>query len=377
MKEQTALLKYSAFIVFILFFTSLSAQDFVKSKTNDFEWRLIGRVFFDGGAFFNDKTDLGNGFQVNDVRLGTQIRFLENWSAKIELGYGDGKVSMKDVFVGYRFGEHDLQLGHFFEPFGNDRIGSTNFKFMTIASADKTLGNKRKLGISYSYNRTCFNFMGGVFSDGDIDKANALDQGYNLAAKLIGRPWQGDKKMLHLAVAPRFSSRGDQVNFTSGVPTNLLSKENNNFIEARLDQAINQWKMEVEAIFLYNKWYAEGHYLLAHVNRAGLPNYNAEGWYVQGGYMIIGEKQNYDARSGMIKNPAPKSLEVLCRYNRTNLNDGEIVGGKMSDVTVGANYFINKYIVAKINYVRVMVDDSALAGADDFNLMQARLQFSF
>ena len=66
---------------------------------------MIGRVFFDGGYFFNDTTDLGSSFQVNDIRLGTQIRFLEHWEAKIELGYGDNKISMKDIFLTYKFGE--------------------------------------------------------------------------------------------------------------------------------------------------------------------------------------------------------------------------------------------------------------------------------
>ena len=90
------------------FFISLSAQEFVKGGANGFEWRLIGRVFFDGGYFFNDTTDLGSSFQVNDIRLGTQIRFLEHWEAKIELGYGDNKISMKDIFLTYKFGENGI-----------------------------------------------------------------------------------------------------------------------------------------------------------------------------------------------------------------------------------------------------------------------------
>ena len=99
------------------FFISLSAQEFVKGGANGFEWRLIGRVFFDGGYFFNDTTDLGSSFQVNDIRLGTQIRFLEHWEAKIELGYGDSKISMKDIFLTYKFGEQAVRCGiHMSDP---------------------------------------------------------------------------------------------------------------------------------------------------------------------------------------------------------------------------------------------------------------------
>ena len=129
------------------FFISLSAQEFVKGGANGFEWRLIGRVFFDGGYFFNDTTDLGSSFQVNDIRLGTQIRFLEHWEAKIELGYGDSKISMKDIFLTYKFGEQAVRVGYQYEPFGNSRVGTTNFRFMTNAASDKALGNSRKLGV--------------------------------------------------------------------------------------------------------------------------------------------------------------------------------------------------------------------------------------
>ena len=357
--------------------SALKAQNFVVSETNGFEWRLMGRVFFDAGVFFNDKTDLGNGVQINDLRLGTQIRFLQHWNVKMELGYGDEKVSIKDIYINYKTGNHNIRLGYYHEPFGIDRIGSTNFKFIETASSDKTFGSNRKLGICYLYNQTYFNFMGGVFSDGNPAKANQLNQGYTLSTKFIGRPVVGDGRLLHLAVAPRFSSHGDRIEFKGGVPTTLLSGEDNRFVFADVTQAINQWKMEVEVIGIYRKWYLEGHYLMAHVNRAGVPNYNGQGGYVQGGYMILGEKQNYNPVTGMVANPAPKSLEILCRYNRTNLNDAGITGGKLSDISAGMNYFINRYIVARLNYVHVMTSHGAPGGADDFDLIQGRIQFSF
>lgn len=365
------------FIFQMFLFTPLRAQGFVVSKTNNFEWRLMGRVFFDGGVFFNDNAGLGNGFQINDLRLGTQILFLQDWNVKIELGYGDEKISLKDVYINYKAGEHNIRLGYYHEPFGVDRIGSTNFKFIETSSADKTFGSSRKLGVSYIYNQTYFNFMGGVFSDGNINKANQLNQGYTLSGKFIGRPVAGDGRLLHLAVAPRFSSNSEEIRFNGGVPTSLLSGEDNRFVSATIDRVINQWKMEAELIAIYRKWYVEGHYLIAHVNRSGVENYNGQGGYVQGGYMILGEKQNYNPVTGMVANAAPKSLEILCRYNRTNLNDAGIMGGRLSDVSVAMNYFINKYIAARINYVHVMTSDNAPAGADDFDLVQARLQFAF
>lgn len=74
---------------------------------------------------------------------------MQHWNVKMELGYGDEKVSIKDIYINYKTGNHSIRLGYYHEPFGIDRIGSTNFKFIETASADKTFGGSRKLGVSY------------------------------------------------------------------------------------------------------------------------------------------------------------------------------------------------------------------------------------
>lgn len=382
MKRLLTLLPFRAFL--LTFFIScsslyipLSAQEFVGGGNNAFEWRLIGRVFFDGGVFMNDTVDRGTSFQVNDIRLGTVIRIQDAWEAKIELGYGDSKISLKDIYLNYTYKANSFRLGYHYEPFGNARVGTANFRFMTNATSDKALGNSRKLGISYSYNHDWFNFMGGVFSDGDIQKSKQLDQGYSLAAKVIGRPLMDDRRLIHIGVAPRFSSGQKEVTFNGGVPTDLLAKDDNSFLNATIGQVTNQWKLDLELIMLYEKWYFHGQYFQAHLNRFAADNYNGKGGYAQMGYMILGAKHNYNARTGMVTNPAPKSLELLVRYDNVNLNDAGITGGRLSDVSVGMNYFINKFIAAKINYTRMMVGESSPMGGDDFDLIQARIQLSF
>ena len=68
---------------------------------------------------------------------------------------------------------------------------------------------------------------------------------------------------------------------------------------------------------------------------------------------------------------------LLVRYDYVDLNDAGIVGGQQSDITVGLNYFFNKYIAAKINYTRMMVEDSSPMGKNNFDVLQARIQLSF
>lgn len=365
------------FLVLFSVFIAQSAfsQEFVGGGNADFSWRLIGRVFFDGGVLNPDSTQTS--FQVNDIRLGTLIRFQERWEAKIELGYGDSKISLKDVFLNYTAGSHAICLGYRFEPFGNARVGTSNYRFMTESSAERALGNKRKLGVSYSYNQKSLNVMAGVFSDGDIEKSKLLNQGYSLAGKLVGRPLTGNKKLIHIGVAPRFSSSSKEVAFAAGAPTDLLAKDDNKVVSVKVDQVINQWKLDMELILLYNKWYFQGQYFQTHLNRFAASNYNAKGGYMQAGYMILGEKHNYNPATAMIVNPAPKSLEVLFRYDKVNLNDIGFSGQKMSDISLGMNYFINKFVAAKVNYTYVMPEKNTVTGVGDYSVVQARVQFNF
>lgn len=357
--------------------TSATAQNQNVSEKNPLQWRLIGRVFFDGGVFMNDTLGWGNAFQVHDVRLGTVVKIFDNWEAKIELGYADKKVSMKDIFVSYKLDKHLFRLGYAYEPWGSARVGTASFRFMQNATADNALGQGRELGINYSYNHNWMNVMAGVFSGGDIQTSGQMDQGYAIAAKFIGRPLMKEGRVLHLGLAPRFAEGKDVMDFAGGVPTNLVSKSENGFVDASVDRVINSWKLDAECIFIYDKWYFQGQYLFAHLNRGGVDNFNGKGGYAQAGYLILGERHNYNVSTGMMGNPAPKSLELLLRYDNVNLNDAGVQGGRLSDITVGVNYFINKYIAAKLNYTRMMVGDSSPKGGGDFDLLQARLQVSF
>ena len=354
----------------------VSAQKTVKVDNKPLHIRVLGRAFFDAGFFMNDTLSFGNTVQVNDVRLGTIVSFLDNWEAKVELGYANSKVTFKDVFLGYKYKEHSFRLGYQFEPFGNARIGTTNYRFMQNATADAIFGNGRKIGISYSYNQKWWNVMAGVYSAADIQGSDKMDQGYSLAAKVIGRPVLDEGKVIHLAVAPRFSSDKDVVTFKGGVPTMLLGKGENGMLDVAVDDVINQWKLDCECIMACNKWYFQGQYYLVHLNRSTEDNFTGKGGYAQMGFLILGDHHNYKAKTGMLVNPDAKSLELLVRYNNVNLNNSGIVGGRMSDITVGMSYFLNKYVGAKINYTRMMAGNTAVKGGD-FDLIQARIQVSF
>lgn len=360
----------------------LYSQSVPSVGKGDFEWKIIGRILFDGGIFFSDKTELGNSVEVNDARLGFTMNILENWRGKIEVGFAKSQVSLKDAYLEYYNKQHLVRVGHAFEPFAlGYRIGTSDMKFNGQPATAKVFGDRRKIGISYTYNTDPWNISAGIFSDKDIDNQWKGDEGYAFAGRLLFRPCVKDDAVLHLGASTRFSVHGEDENrvitYSGGAPSDLVSEK---FLKADVDQAINQWKFGAELIGVYDKFFFQGEYMRGYVNRkADVKNYFGEGGYVEMGYVLLNGRYGYNQLAGMVKAPGAKSLELLFRYNMTDLNNKEagIMGGKQNDLSLGSIYYFNAYIAAKISYSWVDLDKYAAGGEQSFSMIQGRIQLSF
>lgn len=82
----------------------------------------------------------------------------------------------------------------------------------------------------------------------------------------------------------------------------------------------------------------------------------------------------------MSRRPKGKSLELCSRFNYLTLNDGKaaIWGGEQKDISVGLNYYINKYIGVKLNYSYMMPGANIKEISNqNFSVVQGRFQFIF
>ena len=368
---------------------AVSASSFgqikVKTDAGDMSVRFMGRTNFDAGTYlFSDAkvNDEHNGVAMNDTRLGDLANFDEKFSAKIEICYASKAISFRDLWIGYKLNDNSsLTVGNHFQPYGAKPLG-LSYKFVEDASADLAFCPARKIGLSYAYTSDPFNFTAGLFSDGNVDNGKNIDKGWSLAAKAIYRPILDESTVLHIGVAPMFVQSPNTVSFTGSIPTTVVS---NGLIGTGALDPKNYLRMEAEAIFISGKLYVEGHYMAANVNdikfttvdTAGVSTSTTEsayldGFYAQASYMIIGDKQNYNKKTGLAANASPKSLEVLARISHLNLDADHVKAGKQTDFTLGANYFFSKNLNLKLNYIFASVKDG-----DNYSFVQTRLQFSF
>ncbi len=356
-----------------LTFAAQSAFSQIKLSTEsgDLSIRFAGRTNVDFGSYLSD-SDLASdtdkkrsGAVMNDTRLGVQAAFDEKWSAKIEICYTNGSVSFRDLWMGYQLSESSsLQVGNFFMPFGAKPLGLA-YKFVEDASADNAICSSRKIGAAYSYVSDAFNVTAGIFTDGDVN-SKSLNNGYSVAAKAIFRPYVESGRVLHFGLAPIFTKPTSSLTYSGVMPTTLET----NKLCTRTYSAEKYYRLEAEAIFIQGKFYAEAHYLNTQISIADADNEKVHGAYAQASFLILGEKQNYNKKTGLAAASSPKSLEVLARINTLNLDTQ-----KETDFTVGVNYFFNKNINTKLNYVHAIGNVDGVKTNHD--LVQLRLQFSF
>ena len=173
--------------------------------------------------------------------------------------------------------------------------------------------------------------------------------------------WKGN--LLHVGGA--FSFRTKPVN-TVEPPTKTVSNDGVTsmfpcpLMEATVDRLGTELKGVFEILYTAPRFMVQGEYFLNRLNRTESEAYRPQGGYVQAGFLVRGRGFAYDDLYGIPGRPGSKqAIELTARFNYTNLNDGRagIMGGRESDVSLGANFYLNEYLAVKLNGSYVLVGE--------------------
>lgn len=361
-----------------------SAQVSAQAGDVDFKLKFNGRINMDLGTFLgaDDGKPNRNGVSINDCRLGLIADFDSLWQAKLEVSYSSSKVSFRDVYVKrtLRATGSEVQLGNFFFPFGYKRAG-LGYKFVDTAPSDAAFTPLRKMGIAYQSFSDNFNYGFGFFSDGNVDAGKVTNQGYSLNAYALARPVLSNSEVLHFTLSGILTHPVSKVSFSAAMPLMFTTFP---LVKTDAMEAYNYGRVEVAALGIVRRFYAEARFLKAWVNTPNevyskddegnvvatpQDNYDgAYGFWVQATWRVVGENQNYNKKTGLASNPKGRAIEVLARFDRTDLDQF----GSTNNLTLGANFHFNKYLRARLNYVHAAIKDGAKVDA-----ICSRVQFSF
>lgn len=360
-----------------------------------FKFSPAGRILFDAAYYAPGKDGFAPGVAVPDIRIGGKASYGQ-WTAKLDIGFGYGKLSMKDIFIQYTFkGTNNLlRGGYFVHQYGLNAATSSSFKPSGEAptSDDFFAATGRNLGIQFVLDLPKF-FMGvsgitGTGLGGD-NTATTGHTSFGALGRFVWRPLAREGAVVQVGVSPWIQSAfkkdvevdgvkqtTSSFTYSANYPTRVAKVK---AIGVTVDDARSVFKLTPELLLSYDRFALESQYYFMNIARKNSNTaYQAQGVYGLFRTLILGDsKYSYSHGDAGLALPKPKTLELVLGYNYTNANKAGINGGILNDYSVTLNYYINKYMLCRLAWHYADTRSSAYTPNRHVNIIQARIQFKF
>lgn len=380
----------------LLLATAMASTMAIAQDTPKFEIRPTGRILIDGALYASpQKSDFKDGVAIPDARLGVKMKY-GKWDAKIDVGFAYNKVGLKDLYIGYNFNDKSLiRVGSFIHQYGLQSATSSSMKCtMEEPVSNAVFNDSRQLGVMYVYYPDKFLITASAHAEPSattviLTPDQFTQEGYGFRSRMVYRPIHSDGVTVQVGVSGGFASPQrhadidgvdvhDGFQFKSNFPTRVSQVT---ALNAVVDHSMNLWKFTPELLLSYGRVALESQYFYNQVNRRNnLHHFTGQGAYAIARGLLFGDtRYGYSLYDGGLTTPGPKTLECVLGYNYTKLSDAKagIFGGRMNDFSVTFNYYINKYMTARLHYSYTHTWDRAGQKSMTLNGFMARLQVLF
>lgn len=367
----------------------------LTSQDNQFALKFGGRIMVDQAYFFQDDAltesfgplILKNATEIRRARLFFSGDIYENTHFKIQVDFAQNSVDLKDVYIGISnlpvIG--NLRIGNQKEPFRLSTITSSKFTtFMEIGQNGAFL-ETRNTGILLfnDFIDDRLSAQIGAFRNTHYASDNIFtEDGYAVTGRVTGLALKNEEKkhLLHLGLAYSYRTPSSREYRISTKPSSNLAPK---YISKAILKDVNNINLiNFETAYTYGSFAFQGEYLNAKVNTA-INSLNFSNYYGEVSYFITGEHKNYKGsyegfgrvtprKNFNLKDKGAGAWEIAFRYSNTDLTDIHNVGGKLHDMALGLNWYLNPVTRLMINHVWVNIEDQGNA-----NILQGRLQIDF
>ena len=353
---------------------------------------VVGAGYMGGNSGVEEAGDTKfvSGVAVPDLRIGVKASY-GKWKAKVDVGFGYGKVGLKDTYLEYDFNDmHLLRGGYFVPQFGLNSETSSSMKpsYEEATSNEFFYANPRLLALMYQYSGERYFAATTVFAEAAAMTNNATAMGkqaWGAQTRLVWRPLHTDDgTMAQVGFSINYSTptADDHTGFTfsSNFPSRVSKV---GLLRAEIDNARGLVKFTPELLLAKNRFAFETQYYYMNVARKnGCNNYRAQGVYAMLRTLLIGSNYGYTMADAGVATPDPHTFEMVLMYNYTNASDASagIYGGITNDASCTFNYYINKYMITRLRYSYTTVRDRRIENMLDkrhVNIVEARLQIKF
>ncbi len=386
-----------------------------ESENGNFKLKIGGRIMNDWGWLTEDKDVLGSigeqidGTEFRRARLYMSGDIYKNIGFKAQYDFASsGRPDFKDVYLELKgipvLG--NFKVGHFKEPFSLEELTSSKYITFMERSLNNVFAPARNTGFML-HNHVLdkrMTWATGVFRNadgfGDSEGNRRTEGGYSFSGRITGLPWYEDegRRLIHTGLSyshqnafaaddpdDPFLDTGFQ--FASKPEIHLAT----DFVDTGRFTADFANLINPELAIVYGPFSLQTEYTFAGINRkrSAIGSNDFTGFYVYGSYFLTGEHRKYETKNGAFGRVKPNknfywgkgmgAIELTARYSKLDLSDRDIDGGKLDDVTLGINWYLNPNTRVMLNYVRAKADLSNIGDTKDgyADLLSMRFQVDF
>lgn len=356
------------------------------------EIKSVGRIHFDGGVLGanNYHNQFVSGVALADFRAGLVMRYGQ-WKSKIEMGYANQALSVKDVFIEYDFDKHTLlRGGYFLHQFGMQSVFGASAKIaMEEPLSNSAFYNSRLLGLMLQHQKDKFFGTLSLFAENEAIKQSTDktgSQGMGMMSRLLYRLHREEGNIFHVGISGAFETprynKDAALNHSSYIlktffPTRIARVTAQ---EATINNATFLYKFSPEVLFAKGRWGLEAQYYYLNANRkSGFEVFDASGAYAMVRAIIKGSPYAYADADAVMATPKAGAMELVAGYDYTDLSNTKagILGGRLNDYSLTFNYYINKYVIWRVRTSYTSVGYRADKENTNLGLIETRLQIKF
>ena len=344
------------------------------------EFDVRGRAHFDAAFVDADNNEeMGSGTLFRRGRIGVNGTLTDDWDFRIEYDFAGGSASANDIRIRRSLDTGRLIIGQVKVPMGlNEITSSNNMTFIERSAPSNLVADSRRLGLSYHMSEGPVTFQSMVYTNAIAQSSGGNDP-IGLAGRVVYNPVNDGNSMLHLGLSGAFEDLGTQSSLRLRErPESRPSSGVRAIDTGSISGVSSTAKMGLELAYQAGPFSAEAEYLSVDVDRSGASNPTFGGYHLQASYVLTGESRSYSGGEFGGIRPASSNgaWEVAARFSSSDLIDSGIVGGKMENITLAANYYVSPNLRFMANLIFSDVTDGRY-GDENINIFLMRAQYNF
>lgn len=369
----------------------------IENPEKGYKIKFGGRIMFDALSAWPEQNGVidtlvsgGSGVEFRRLRFFSAGQIYTNIKYKLQFDFAGGSPFLKDAYITITkipfIG--NLQFGHFKEPIGLELLTSSKYITMMERGLTNPFTPERNSGVM-AFDQVLNDRLSwalGYFLPSD--NFGEYEGGkYHISGRLSGLPiyrTEDRYQVLHLGLSITHQYQDNSTYTLKSRPESHLVPT---LILAEIDyaKAVNQ--IGTEAAWIFGSFSLQGEYINANAltseqSTLEKSSYNFNAYYAYASWFITGESRKYKPSLAAFDRVKPKNnfgkeggagaWEVALRYSSIDLDDTDINGGSLADITAGVNWYLNPSTRIMLNYVL-----AELKGAGNTTLFQMRIQVDF